>query len=216
MPAAPTSSTPVRLFHLAPSHYCEKARKILEWKRIPHTIVNVPYGNHQEVIRASGQDYVPFIDTGDGKGVLWPDVADWAEKRQPTPTLYPTGRAEARLVEHWAHEVVEEVAWRVALPDIVKMFKDPQEAWIFEELQMKKRGPLAIMKMRQPEFIAGMTRVVALADEMLADHAFLLADAPSLADFALYGALRPLELSGNAIPASLKRTRAWYAKVAKL
>jgi glutathione S-transferase len=207
---------PVALYHLALSHYCEKARRILEWKKIPFTLVNVPYGDHREVIRVSGQDYVPYIDTGDGAGVLWPEVADWAERVAPEPTLFPAGRAEARIVEHWAHNVVEEAAWKAALPDIVKIFTDPHEAWVFEEMQLRKRGPLAVMKLRQPEFLAELAGILSLVEDALAEHTFVLCDRPSLADFALYGALRPLELAGVDLPGDLPRLRAWYATAATI
>ncbi len=41
----------VTLYYLRPSHYCEKARAILVYKKIPFKLVNIPYGQHQEVIK---------------------------------------------------------------------------------------------------------------------------------------------------------------------
>ncbi|MGQ0537264.1 MAG: glutathione S-transferase family protein [Methanobacteriota archaeon] len=206
-----------RLFYLRPSHYCEKARAILSFKKIPFELVNVPYGDHQAVIKASGQDYVPFIEVAGEKGVLWPDVADWAEKAKPDPTIYPNGtRAEARVFENWAHQVVEEEVWKYVVSDMVKTFSDPQERWVFEEMQLRKRGPLEIMATRKPEFLGGVKHVCGLAEDRLASKAYLLGDKPSLADFALFGALHPLGLSGNEIPKEFGALRKWHQRVAKL
>src|SRR3972149_6769725 len=102
----------VKLYYLAPSHYCEKARAILRLKQLPFKLVNVQHGDPSAVIRASGQDYVPYVEVPGAKGVTWPHIADWAEMTRPEPTLYPGGasRAECRVIEHWAHQVVEEMA----------------------------------------------------------------------------------------------------------
>lgn len=212
--AAGVAMAPVKLYYLLPSHYCEKARKILQFKNIPFDLVNVPYGNHQAVIRASGQDYVPFIDTGDGKGVLWPDIADWAESTKPDPTLYPGGtRARARIIEHWAHQAVEEAVWKYVVAEVPKALQDDQERWIFVELQERKRGPLEVMAARKSEFLGGVREVCALAQDLLGSNAYLFGAAPSLADFALYGALHPLKISGNEIPREFAALRAWHERV---
>jgi glutathione S-transferase len=204
----------VKLYSLAPSHYCEKARKILEYKGIPFKLVNVPYGNHQAVLKASGQDYVPYVEVPGQKGVLWPEIADWAEKTKPDPTLYPNGtRARARVFEHWAHNVVEEAVWRYVVADVPKTFKDDQERWIFVELQERKRGPLELMAARKSEFLGGMKEVLALAEDLLGNNDFLFGDAPSLADFALYGAMHPLKLTGNKIPGEFEGLRSWHKRV---
>ncbi len=203
---------PVTLYHRPISHYCEKARRVLEYKRIPHTLAYTPYHDPSELLRLSGQDYVPYIDCGRGAGVTWPEIADWAERTVPVPTIYPTGRAVARIVEQWAHGLVEEAVWKVVVSEMPATFSDPREAWVFEEMQMRSRGPLDVMRARRPEFLAGLTSVLAFAEDALAEHPFLLGAQPSLADFALYGALRPLEAARIDVPTP--RTRAWYATTA--
>lgn len=215
MPAAsPADTRPVDLYHLAPSHYCEKARRILEYKKIPFRLVNVPYGNHDEVIRVSGQDYVPLIHTPDGTNITWSDIPDWAEAVAPSPTLYPNGRAVARLLDHWMHNVIEESVWQVVVPAMSKTMADPHEAWVFEEMQTRKRGPLAVVALRRDELLGSLRKQLELVEESLRSTPYILSDTPSLADFALYGALRPLEMVGEAIPAQLPQLRAWYPRIA--
>jgi len=212
---------PVKLYYLRPSHYCEKARAILAFKRIAFELVNVPYGNHQEVIRVSGQDYVPYIEVPGEQGVTWPHIADWAEERKPEPTLFPgekpqETRAQSRIIEHWAHNVVEEMAWRYVVADMPKVFEDDQERWIFVEMQERKRGPLEVMAARKAEFLEGVKEVCSLAQDLLGTKAFLVGSSPSLADFALYGALHPLKLSGNEIPRKFQALRDWHDRVQSL
>jgi len=211
----------VKLYYLRPSHYCEKARAILAYKNIPFEIVNVPYGNHQEVIKVSGQDYVPYLQVGDGEGVTWPYVADWAEKTKPDPTIYPgdnpkESRARSRIIENWAHNVVEEMVWRYVVADMPKVFSDPQERWVFIELQERKRGPLEVMASRKQEFLGGVEEVCGLAEDLLGEKPFLIGQKPSLADFALYGGLHPLKISGNEIPKKFGKLREWHQRVNKL
>jgi len=53
-----------------------------------------------------------------------------------------------------------------------------------------------------------------MLEESLASSPFVLGDAPSLADFALYGSLRPLEIAGEEIPRQFPKLRAWYPRAA--
>jgi len=208
----------VDLYYSAMSHYCEKARKILEYKAIPVRLVNVPYGNHLNVIKISGQDYVPYVRIPGRKGVTWPFIADWAESLQPTPTIYPgkEARARSRLIEHWAHQVVEEMVWRSCVADVPARLKDPLERWVFVEMQERKRGPLEQMAARKAEFLEGVKTVCALAEDLLDGHDYLLGVEPSLADFALYGALHPLKFTGNDLPAEFRGLRAWHRRIDSL
>ncbi len=210
-----------RLYYQKPSHYCEKARAILRYKQIPFELVNVPEGDHHEVIEASGQDYVPYLELPDGKGVTWALIADWAENTKPQPTIYPgenpkDTRAKSRIIEHWAHNVVEDRVWNYALPDLPKIFQDPKERWIFIELQEAKRGPLEILEYRRPELLAGVEEICSLSQDLLSTRDFLLASNPSLADFALYGALHPLKVSGNDIPRQFASLRNWHDRMGEL
>lgn len=83
-------------------------------------------------------------------------------------------------------------------------------------MQEIKRGPLELMEVRRPEFKADMEAHFQIIDDMLHDHKFLLTDAPSLADFAVYGAVYPLSYSGNEIPLKFKHLQAWYSSIDRI
>ena len=203
----------VLLYDLPISHYCVKAKAILGYKGVPFETERAPYNDRQDLLAVSGQDYVPYLLWED-QGVAWYDIPDFVEKKAPSPTLYPDGsRTLARILDHWAHEVVEEAVWKVVVPDAEKTFEDPRERWVFVEMQERKRGSLDVMLLRRPEFVKGLVATLRPAEERLAESPFLLGAKPSLADFALYGAVHPLPFTGNAIPKELPHVQAWFERV---
>lgn len=206
----------VLLYDLPLSHFCVKVRRILDYKGIPYETEYAPYHDRQDLLAVSGQDYVPYLLWED-KGYTHDQIVDVLEKKAPTPTLYPGGQRHlARILESWAHDVVEEAVWKVVCSDAPATFQDPRERWVFVELQERKRGPLEVMAMRKPEFLKGMVATLQLAEDRLAESPYLLGAEPSLADFALYGAVNPLPYTGNAWPAQLPRLRAWFERVGAL
>ena len=206
----------VLLYDLPISHYCVKAKAILAYKGVPFETERAPYHDRQDLLAVSGQDYVPYLLWED-EGVTWDRIPDFLETKVPTPTLYPGAQRNlARLLESWAHDVVEEAAWKVVVFDAVKTFDDPRERWVFEEMQMRKRGPLEVMALQKQNFLKGLLATLAPAEDRLGEAPFLLGDAPSLADFALYGALHPLPYTGNALPKETPNVREWFGRVQKL
>lgn len=198
------------------SHWCVKARKILNYKNIKHEIKNVGYHDKRELIKATGQDYVPAI-VNDGKIVTYPDIPDYLEQMVPNPSIYPNGtRAVAKAIENWAHYRIEEIVWRYVVADFPKTFKDDLERWVFVEMQERTRGPLEVIEMRKPTFKADMEAHLQIVDDMLKTHKFLLADSPSLGDFAAFGAIYPLSYSGNQLPEQFKNILIWYNSIDRI
>lgn len=198
------------------SHWCVKAKKILDYKKIRYEPRNVGYHDKRELIKATGQDYVPAI-VNDGQIVTYAEVPDFLEKLQPNPTIYPDGtRALTKAIENWAHYRLEEIVWRYSVTDFPDTFKDDLERWVFVEIQELKRGPLQLMEARKPEFKADMEAHFQILEDMLKEHSFLLSDRPSLADFAVFGAVNPLIYSGSQLPARFARVSAWYHAVEQI
>lgn len=208
--------TAVMLYDLPLSHYAAKVKRILAYKRIPFETEYAPYHDRQQLLAISGQDYIPYLLWED-EGVLWHEIPDFLEGKVPEPTLYPAGtRNVARMLEHWAHNVVEEHVWRVVAPDARKTFEDPKEAWVFEEMQRRTRGDLDEFAKRKPGFTSDLVALLQPLEARLGESPYVLADKPSLADFALWGAIHPLPYTGNDIPRELPSVRAWFERIAKL
>lgn len=206
----------VLLYGLDLSHYVVKTKRILAYKGIDHQFEYAPYHDRQDLLAVSGQDYVPYLLWED-EGVAWREIPDFLEKKKPTPTLYPNGtRNLARILDGWAHELVEEAVWKYVCSDAERTFQDPRERWVFIEMQERKRGPLELMAQRKPEFLKGIVSALQAAEDRLAESSYLLGREPSLADFALYGACYPIPYTGNKFPKELPHVEEWFQRVGKL
>lgn len=204
----------VLLYDLPISHYCVKAKAILGYKGIAFETEYAPYHDRQDLLAVSGQDYVPYLLWED-QGVVWSGIPDFLEAKKPEPTIYPGGQEHvAKMLESWAHNVVEEMAWRYVCSDAPATFQDPRERWVFVELQERKRGSLDLMAQRKPEFLRDLVDTLAPLEARLAESSYVLGEAPSLADFALYGALNPLPFTGNPLPTP--QVKAWFERVRKV
>ncbi len=197
------------------SHWCVKARKIMDYKKIRYKTKIVGYHDKRELIKATGQDYVPAV-VQDGQIVTYPNVPDFLEKLQPNPTIYPEGtKALAKAIENWAQYRLEEVVWRYAVVDFPKTFKDDLERWVFVEMQELKRGPFDLLEVRRPALKAEMEDHLQILEDMLQNHHFLLAEKPGLADFAVFGAVNPLAYSGNRIPEQFTKLNMWHESISQ-
>jgi glutathione S-transferase len=194
------------------SHYVQAAERMLAFKRVPHRRVPVPYHDKRALIAATGQDYVPAL-IWDGRYVPWSELSDFLERRVPEPALYPAGaRGLARVLENWGHQVIEERVWKLIVGRMAATIPDPVERWVFEEMQTRSRGSLALMDGRRAEFRRDLAAYLALIEEMLGERDWILGE-PSLADLGIYGSLAPLALVGERIPSRFRTVAAWYARV---
>ncbi|HEV8361107.1 MAG TPA: glutathione S-transferase family protein [Candidatus Thermoplasmatota archaeon] len=217
MPAKPAAKQPkVTLYEESFSHHCVKARKLLDFKGITYERREVAYHDKRELLKVSGQDYVPFLQWG-SEGVVWHEIVAFLERKVPDPSAFLPGlEGQARILEQWAHDILEERVWRYVVPDFSQVFKDDLERWVFEEIQFWKRGPMEALKAKQPAALDDMRKHVAFVETALADHDYVLGDAPCLADFAVYGALDPLRFVKKELPKEFPRVRAWQQRVGKI
>ncbi len=92
------------------SHYNEKVRWALDFKRIPHRRRSHLPGPHAIAItRLSGQKSVPVLCLEDGVTAGSAAIIDVLERRYPEPPLYPAAepeRAQAKEVQRWFDEEV--------------------------------------------------------------------------------------------------------------
>ena len=194
------------------SHYCVSAEKMLAFKGLRYRPIRVGYHDHQEVIHATQQDYIPTL-TVDGTTVLWADIPDYLERARPTPSLYPGGaRGLHRVLENWGHEVLEERVWRAVVTRVPAYLESDAERWVFEELQTKARGPWHVLEARRAEFESDALGYLRLVDGMLAGRSWILGE-PGLADFGVYGSLSPWLRVGNPLPRGLPNLAAWIHRI---
>jgi glutathione S-transferase len=203
------------LYSLTISHYCISVERMLAFKGIPFERVYAPYHDRQEVVRATGQDYVPALVWG-RNAVPWSDIPAFLDRQRPEPPLTPAPVAGlARALENWGHQVVEERVWRAVVTEVPPVLKDDRERWVFEEMQTRARGPWHVLQTRRPEFVEELQPYFALIDQMLEGRDWILGR-PTVADFGIYGGVSPWLTVGHKIPPRFRNLQRWATRIGKL
>jgi glutathione S-transferase len=117
------------LWHISISHYSEKARWALDYKRLPHRRRAVPGGLHMPIALAltGGESYTFPILVLDGEAIGDSTAINGGlERRSPEPALYPEDPVERRRaldLEDWFDE---ELAPALRLLAFHEMTRDPE------------------------------------------------------------------------------------------
>jgi len=202
----------VELFTSPISHYCVSAERMLAFKGVGWTSVYTPYHDRQELLRRTGQDYLPALLWG-GRFVRWDEIPEFLERTIPRPSLFPDGRAAlARAIENWGHQVIEERVWRAVVTQVPPLLRTAHERWVFEEMQTRARGPWDVLRHRAPEYRRELMPYFELVNEMLSGREWIL-DTPSLADFGVYGSLSPWWSVGERTPTALRGLDRWARRI---
>lgn len=109
---------PVKLYWIPFSHPSQAARKMLELKGIPFTVVNVIPLTQRVHLRLAGFDAgtVPAVKLEDDRVQGSRQIARVLETRWPTPALFPADRAAHNHVvdaERWGEEVLQPIPRRL-------------------------------------------------------------------------------------------------------
>lgn len=210
----------IRLHQFLHSPYAAKVRKCLELKGLAFETVEVPYMDRRELTALAGGVFVPVIEDG-GKAM--------AESARITAYLdeqyAPSLRANplAVVLEAWADNVLEDVAFRIASPGIQDRFPELQggrrdAAAMFRLLKERKFGPGCIEAWRaaQGTLTERLRELLRPIEAAIADRGFILGASPSLADAAVWGELWMLDV---AFPGYVERSvpglDEWYRRVGK-
>jgi glutathione S-transferase len=203
------------LYSMPISHWCVSADRMLAYKGVGFDTVYVPYHDKTELIAATRQDYVPTL-VWDGKPVMHYDIPDFLERTIPEPTLYPWGnKGLAAVIEQWAHAQLEEKVWRYVVTMMPPILRSDVERWVFEEMQVRGRGPWHVLLTRKEEFKKDMLKELGRLDNALLGREWILGE-PSLADFGVYGSLSPILTVGESIPKHMPQLAAWVARIRTL
>jgi glutathione S-transferase len=221
------------LYQFATSPFCSKVRKILDYKGLDYQIVEVDYVERKELIAASGQIMVPALRLEDirkdlaGEGEDAETIVDSdriamrLEELCPEPTILPARSRGLHLaLTRYIDSEVEEALFCAAVPDEEKYFarQGADRLAMFRFIRDRKYGAGFCDRMER-EHETNMVRVRQVLEpfEMALEQGAFLLGGPGLADFALYGQLHFLALTGVLkIPHELARVREFYGRVDRI
>jgi glutathione S-transferase len=222
----------VILWHFPISHFNEKARWALDWKRIPHVrrVLTVDY--LPRALWATGRGTLPilFLDgsaIGDSTRII-----EALERRQPEPALYPRDEAARRRALALEDFFDEEVGHAVRTAALGPLFSRDPDAVIgilsvgmgtrarravraifpaFRAFyQLRHRINAATIEAAPRKVVAGLDRIAA----ELQPSGYLVGDRFSVADLTAAALLSPLVMPPEAphppprpLPASLVEFR---------
>lgn len=209
----------MRLHQFPYSPFAAKVRKCLELKGLDFEVVNVPYLDRRALITLTGGTLqIPVLEDG-GR------VMD--ESARITAYLDETYRPSLRedplatVIEGWADNVLEDVAFRLASPGIFDRMAELEgradAPSFFRLTKERKYGPGCLEAWRGAERVLTERVVAQLRPiaQALVDRPFVLGTRPSLADAAIHGQLFMLE---TALPGFVKHElpglSAWFARIA--
>lgn len=115
----------LELFQFALSHYNEKARWALDWKKLPHVRRSLLPGPHKlAMTRLSGQDQVPVLRDGDRVVAGSSQILAHLEAEHPHPALLPADPALAELALEIERELDRELGPAVRLARFHAVLED--------------------------------------------------------------------------------------------
>jgi glutathione S-transferase len=198
------------LWHFQFSHYNEKARWALDWKRLPHERRPVVPGLHVPTMLAvSGQRRVPVVQLDDR---VIPDstaIIAALEAAIPTPRLYPAApaeRAQALAIEEECDEIlgpaVRRLVYHAILPDpawCIRLMSEPldpaglaQFEAMFPMVEQVIRAEMGIDDAGAAQSGADLARMLDRLATLRSDRPYLVGEAFSVADLTAAALLSPL------------------------
>jgi glutathione S-transferase len=214
----------MKLFQFAYSPFAAKVRKCLQLKELAFELVEVPFMDRRQLVALTGGSImVPVL--ADGAEVICdsPRITAYLERYPPSLRPAPLGAIPA-IVESWADNVVEDVAFRIAAPVIEERIaalnggrEDARAMFRFTKERKFGAGCLEAWRRDAAELRARLVAMLAPLGETVARDAFILGQQPTLADAAVYGQLYMIEsmipgFVGDVVPA----LRDWYERVSAI
>jgi glutathione S-transferase len=221
----------ITLYQFDISPFCDKIRRILNVKGRPYTLHEVRIAEAPRLKSISPTGKFPAIDV-DGQVIVdSTEIAHFLESKFPAPALMPKDPREAALVhllEDWADESLYfyEMTMRLGWANNAKR-------WVPELLKhergfMKAMGPRmlpsvisrvtraqGVGRKRRDQVLKEVDRHVRAIGDLLGDRNWLVGDALTLADIAVFSQLACISGTeeGAAIIQAVPQSAAWLRRV---
>jgi len=226
------------LYQFTLSPYCIKVRRILDYKGLPYDTVEVNPFARGIVRKLSGQGRVPVLvdGTADGSPLVVADstaIAGHLDRLCPEPPVYPrepSARDRVLALEEWSDETLSRslVPFKIYASDNARRMVEQSQRYypprwyhpllrrlgpaLLRHLARGRRAGRSVETLRR-DFERDLDRI----EELAAEAPFLAGNAPTVADFAVWGLLRTMEgLEGEDLVTRRPSLKAWYESVRRL
>jgi glutathione S-transferase len=196
------SGSELILHHYATSPFSEKVRLIFGYKGLAWRGVTVPsiMPKPDVVALTGGYRRTPFMQVGADIYCDTALICEELEHRAPQPSLYPVAvRGMARVLAQWADSTLfwTAMAYNLQPRGAAQLFAGapPEAARAFAADRGAMRQGMA--RQHPGDATAAYRSYLRRLSTMLESHAFLLGDAPTVADFAAY---HPLWFTRTRVP----------------
>lgn len=196
MPTPPTA--PIRLYRLAVSGHSHRVELFLSLLGLPYQLVDVDLvrGEHKQppFLARNPFGQVPVIEDGEVTLADSNAILVYLERRYAPGRFMPTDPVGAAQVQRWFSVAAGPLAFGPAAARVIELFKRPDD-------------PSAA--------VARAHHLLGLMERHLAGRAWLVGDAPTLADIANYSyvACAP---EGRVALDAYPAVRAWLARIEAL
>jgi len=192
------------------SHYCEKIRWVLDYKKIEYETVNHLPGFHaKKMIALTGQHSVPVLVNGDKTFADSAKIINYLENQYPSLALTPTTPTEKQEAMEWERFADKEIGVHVRKicyhtllkhPKLVVKFFTQDGPWygpllirfIFPTLRKKMRHLMKINAESVKESKDRLELALKRVSARLENNSFLVGNQFSRADIAVASLLAPL------------------------
>jgi glutathione S-transferase len=207
----------MKLFWFDYSNYCRKVQMALEIAGRPYQVVEVSYGEREELLRVSGGLRVPVLLAEDGQAI--------GDSRRICQYL-ASGPGGEKLVppamsgpiwgfSDFCDGPLEDALFRLATPGIRRRFGRPMDRAMFTLIKERRYGAGCVEAWEGDETVlaAGAREALGPLLATLERQPFVFGNLPTLADAALYGQIAMLKIGGQDLAALGKPLVAWMARL---
>jgi len=207
----------MKLYRFRYSPYARKVQMVLELAGIAHEVIEVRYGEREELARLTGgYIHVPVLELDDGTVVTESRVICERLVARPEARHLVPGALDAAV---WAYcdyidGPVEDVLFRIASPYLRDQWQTAWERalYIFVKEHKFGAGCVDLWRDTRPTLIERARALLEPTRRTLAAQPFVFGDSVSLADAALYGQWAMLEIGSSSLVDEISPVFAAHAR----
>jgi len=214
----------IELIQFPWSPYCLVQRRILEFGRVPHRIIDIPPSDRSLIWKLTRRRYYQVPVLKDGRQVLF----ETGDNTQVVAKYIESKFSLGLFPERW--EGLQCLVWRNIENEIEGLTfrlndayyrevvpKDEQLAYFRHKERKFGPGCLDRWLAERQELVAELTEALVPFEQMLGHREYLLDEKPRFVDFDLWGMLANFLYSGRyKLPANHPKIKVWYARMSQL